>query len=101
MACCEKRGDLIGLQWDYPNGWACLQFVVVHGLLRYGYREDALRIAEKYKRLVEKVFEETGNLWEKYDVTTGTVSYNKEYKTPDMMGWTAGTYIDFCFLLGE
>ncbi len=101
VACCEKREDLYGLQWDYPNGWACLQYIVVHGLLRYGYREDALRIAEKYKRLVEKVFEETGKLWEKYDVTTGDVSHNKEYKTPDMMGWTAGTYIDFCSLLGE
>lgn len=101
VACCEKRGDLFGLQWDYPNGWACLQYIVVHGLLRYGYREDALRIAEKYKSLVERVFEATGNLWEKYDVTTGEVSNNKEYKTPAMMGWTAGVYVDFCSLLEE
>ena len=101
VACCEKREDLYGLQWDYPNGWACLQYFVVHGLLRYGYRKEALRIAEKYKRLVEKVFEETGKLWEKYDVTTGTVSHNKEYETPAMMGWTAGVYIDFCSLTGE
>lgn len=101
VACCEKREDLYGLQWDYPNGWACLQYSVVHGLLRYGYRKEALRIAEKYKRLVEKVFEGTGKLWEKYDVTTGTVSHNKEYETPAMMGWTAGVYIDFCSLTGE
>ncbi len=98
VACCEKRDDLFGLQWDYPNGWACLQYIVVHGLLRYGYREHALRIAEKYKALVERVFEETGNLWEKYNVTTGEVSVNKEYRTPAMMGWTAGVYIDFCSL---
>ena len=101
VACCEKREDLYGLQWDYPNGWACLQYVVVHGLLRYGYRKEALRIAEKYKCLVEKVFKTTGKLWEKYDVTTGDVSHNKEYETPAMMGWTAGVYIDFCSLLGE
>ena len=101
VACCEKREDLFGLQWDYPNGWACLQYVVVHGLLRYGYRKEALRIAEKYKRLVEKVFNTTGKLWEKYDVTTGGVSHNKEYETPAMMGWTAGVYIDFCSLIGE
>ena len=99
VACCEKRDDLYNLQWDYPNGWACLQYIVVHGLLRYGYREDALRIAEKYKCLVEKVFEATENLWEKYNVTTGEVSDNKEYKNPAMMGWTAGVYVDFCFLL--
>ena len=101
VACCQKREDLFSLQWDYPNGWACLQYIVVHGLLRYGYREDALRIAQKYKSLVERVFEETGNLWEKYDVTTGEVSRNKEYKTPAMMGWTAGVYVDFCSLLEE
>lgn len=101
VACCEKREDLFGLQWDYPNGWACLQYIAVHGLLRYGYREQALRIAEKYKHLVEKVFETTGKLWEKYDVTTGSVSHNKEYETPAMMGWTAGVYIDFCSLLEE
>ena len=101
VACCEKREDLFGLQWDYPNGWACLQYVVVHGLLRYGYRKEALRIAEKYKRLVEKVFNTTGKLWEKYDVATGGVSHNKEYETPAMMGWTAGVYIDFCSLIGE
>ncbi|MBO5935995.1 MAG: alpha,alpha-trehalase [Clostridia bacterium] len=101
VACCEKRENLFGLQWDYPNGWACLQYIVVHGLLRYGYREEALRIAKKYKRLVENVFEATGNLWEKYDVTTGKVSNNKEYKTPAMMGWTAGVYVDFCSLAEE
>ena len=78
-----------------------MQYIVVHGLLRYGYREDALRIAEKYKSLVERVFEATGNLWEKYDVTTGEVSNNREYKTPAMMGWTAGVYVDFCSLLEE
>ncbi len=101
VACCEQREDLFSLQWDYPNGWACLQYIVVHGLLRYGYRKEALRIAEKYKSLVERVFEATGNLWEKYDVTTGEVSHNKEYKTPAIMGWTAGVYIDFCSLLEE
>lgn len=101
VACCEKREDLFGLQWDYPNGWACLQHIVVHGLLRYGYRRQALRIAEKYKHLVEKVFETTGKLWEKYDVASGDVSHNKEYETPAMMGWTAGVYIDFCSLLEE
>ena len=101
VACCEKRENLYDLQWDYPNGWACLQYIVVYGLLRYGYREEALLIAEKYKRLVEKVFETTGKLWEKYDVTTCDVSHNKEYKTPSMMGWTAGVYIDFCSLTEE
>lgn len=93
VACCEAREDLMNLQWDYPNGWACLHYMVVDGLFFYGYREDALRIAEKYVRTVERNFESTGNLWEKYNVVTGEVAVNKEYKTPPMMGWSAGIYL--------
>ncbi len=50
VACCEKTGGLLGLQWDYPNGWACLQYIVVMALRRYGYKRDAQRIAEKIPR---------------------------------------------------
>ena len=95
LAGCEKRGDLQSLQWDYPHGWPPLQAIVVCGLRDYGFSDDAWRIAEKYCQTVERVFAETGNLWEKYDVTTGKVSVSKEYKSPAMLGWTAGVYL-FC-----
>ena len=57
--------------------------------------EEARRIAEKYIAVADKNFTETGNLWEKYDTVTGGVSVTKEYKTPKMMGWSAGVYM-FC-----
>ena len=60
---------------------------------RYGYAEDARRIAGKFRRTVEKTFADTGLLWEKYDVRTGGVSVSKEYATPSMLGWTAGVYV--------
>lgn len=91
----SQNGDLLNLQWDYPQGWACLQYIVVQALERYGYHEDALRIARKYVTLVDKVFAETGALWEKYDVVKGEVSIAKEYESPKMLGWTAGVYL-FC-----
>lgn len=93
VASCENNGELHSLQWDYPHGWACLQYIVIQGLLRYGYKEDALRIAEKYVNTVVANFQATGNLWEKYNVVTGTVSETKEYDTPPMMGWSAGIYL--------
>ena len=62
VACCEKTGGLLGLQWDYPNGWACLQYIVVMALRRYGYKRDAQRIAEKYLALVDRVFQRSGQL---------------------------------------
>lgn len=89
----ENREGLLELQWDYPNGWACLQYMVIRGLFNYGYDKDAERIAKKYAEVVELNFDKTGNLWEKYNVVDGTVSDSKEYETPTMMGWSAGVYL--------
>jgi len=47
-----QMGDLVPgampLQWAYPNGWAPLHYIVVKGLQRYGYHDDARRIAMKW-----------------------------------------------------
>ena len=86
-------------QWGYPNGWPPMQVIIVGGLLRYGYREDAERIAKKFIRLIEKCFAETGHLWEKYDVVKGSADALAEYETPAMLGWTYGTYRIFSELI--
>ncbi|GHO90087.1 hypothetical protein KSF_001350 [Reticulibacter mediterranei] len=80
-------------QWDYPNGWANLHWIVIQGLVNYGYIEDAARITSKWLRLNEKVFAETGKLWEKYDVVRCTVGRSGHYKTPPGFGWTNMLYI--------
>ena len=94
VAGCQSDG-LLDFQWDYPHGWACHQYIMVNALLGYGYREEALRIARKYVSVVDKVFAETGALWEKYTVVKGEVSVTKEYESPKMLGWSAGVYL-FC-----
>lgn len=98
VASCEDNGNLHNLQWDHPHGWACLHYIIIQALLKYGYKDEALRIAEKYVNTVAKNFETTNNLWEKYNVVTGTVSVTSEYDTPPMMGWSAGIYL-FCLEL--
>lgn len=91
---CEKISDVkSSFQWGYPNGWACLQYIAVIGLDNYSYKAEAKRIAENYIALVDKVFEETGNLWEKYNVVEGNINVTNEYDMPAMMGWTAGVYL--------
>lgn len=100
LTCTEKLRDSYELQWDYPNGWACQQFVAIKGLLNYGFTDDAKRIAEKYVAVVDKNFATTENLWEKYNVVTGEISTAKEYKSPEMMGWSAGVYL-YCLKLLE
>ena len=44
--------------------------------------------------VVEKVFDATQNLWEKYNVVEGSSNVCDEYKMPAMMGWSAGVYLD-------
>lgn len=90
---CEEISDLGVYQWGYPNGWPCLQYVVCCSLNQYGYMDAAKRIANKYCSLVERVFEKTGNLWEKYNVVEGNINVTNEYDMPAMMGWTAGVYL--------
>ena len=90
---CEKNDALGTYQWNYPNGWACLQYITIVGLDNYGFKTEAKRIARKYISLVDKVFEETGNLWEKYNVVEGNINVTNEYDLPAMMGWTAGVYL--------
>jgi alpha,alpha-trehalase len=57
-----------GNQWDAPFGWAPLQLLAVDGLRRYGYEEEADRVARKFVSLVAKEFGEHGTIVEKYDV---------------------------------
>ena len=91
---CEDNEEIGTYQWNYPNGWPCLQYIAAVGLKNYGYSEDAKRIASKYVTLVEKAFDETGNLWEKYNVVEGNIEVcGENYSMPVMMGWTAGAYL--------
>jgi alpha,alpha-trehalase len=70
----ERAGGLLtsknvsGSQWDAPFGWAPLQMIAVSGLRRYGYNEEADRIAANFLSMVLKEFIEHNTIVEKYDV---------------------------------
>ncbi|EAU36507.1 neutral trehalase [Aspergillus terreus NIH2624] len=70
----ESRG-VVGLdrpnrQWDYPYGWAPQQMLAWTGFLRYGYQEEAERLAYKWLYMITKAFVDfNGVVVEKYDVT--------------------------------
>ncbi|CAL5874478.1 uncharacterized protein PFLUO_LOCUS8774 [Penicillium psychrofluorescens] len=57
-------------QWDYPYGWAPQQMLAWTGFLRYGYQEEAERLAYKWVYMITKAFVDfNGVVVEKYDVT--------------------------------
>lgn len=70
----ESRGKISlrrpNRQWDYPFGWAPQQILAWTGLLRYGFEEDAQRLAYRWLYMVTKAFVDfNGVVVEKYDVT--------------------------------
>ncbi|HEY1685451.1 MAG TPA: trehalase family glycosidase [Tepidisphaeraceae bacterium] len=87
-------------QWNYPNGWAPLQYAAIAGLTNYQLHDDARRIASKFVATAIHVFKKTHRLWEKYNVTTGDIDVVNEYPHKPMMGWTAGVFLYACKTLG-
>ena len=86
----DKQTDS-GFQWAYPNTWAPITYWVYQALTKVGADAEAQRVVRKYRALVERVFDQTGVLWEKYNALEGSIA-NSEYTAPPMMGWTAGVY---------
>jgi alpha,alpha-trehalase len=72
----EEKGGLqmstnrSGNQWDAPFGWAPMEVIVVEGLRRYGYLDDADRISREWLGTIAADFQEHGTIKEKYDVVT-------------------------------
>ncbi len=79
-----------GEQWDMPNGWAPLQWIAIQGLNDYGHKELAATIAERWIRRNIAVFQDTGKLVEKYDLTGDAAAGGGEYALQDGFGWTNG-----------
>ena len=81
-----------GEQWDAPNGWAPLQWMAIEGFRRYGNNELADTIAQHWVKQNLAVFETSGKLVEKYDVTAAGSrgAGGGEYPLQDGFGWTNG-----------
>lgn len=76
-------------QWAYPNGWAPLHWLTIQGLSKYGYHDDAKRIALKWIKMNLKVFEKKGLFFEKYNVVEpGKPAADGVYPIQTGFGWT-------------
>ena len=79
------------VQWSYPAGWAPLHIMLTVGLDKYGYKKEAERVAQRFLSLLITVFEQTGNLYEKYNVVDGNahLPFERMHETPTLHGWTS------------
>ncbi len=84
-------------QWAHPNGWAPLHLIVVEGLERYGYHEDAKRIALRWVRTNLNWFNKHGVFLEKYNVVDPNKPPAKGvYPSQTGFGWTNAVFERFC-----
>jgi alpha,alpha-trehalase len=84
-------------QWAYPNGWAPLHFLIVRGLKRYGYNNDAKRIAMKWLKCNLSWFNENHIFLEKYNVVSPEKPPVKGlYPSQTGFGWTNAVFERLC-----
>ncbi|HSX00541.1 MAG TPA: trehalase family glycosidase [Patescibacteria group bacterium] len=91
-------------QWAYPNGWAPLHFLVVKGLQRYGYHNDARAIAMSWLHTNLDWYNTHGQFLEKYNVAKpGEPPAKGVYPTQVGFGWSNAIFERFCqeFVDGE
>lgn len=83
------------LQTMYPAGWPYFHQIAVEALERYGFHDDARRIAEKWVRLLLKNTQGDNRLWERYNVVDGSIDLPIERQTHSYAfhGWTAASFV--------
>jgi alpha,alpha-trehalase len=97
----ERDGGLMsserksGKQWDAPYGWAPHHYFAISGLRRYGFLGDAVRLAAKWVRTIDRAYSATGKIIEKIDAVRGAapVEEGDKYVTQDGFLWTNGVYL--------
>lgn len=92
-----KEGGLVttliesGQQWDWPNGWAPMQWVAIQGLREYGYYALADKIKKSWIDSCLYVYQKKQKMVEKYNVVhPHRLSGGGEYSLQDGFGWTNG-----------
>lgn len=87
----------IPTQWAHPNGWAPLHLIVIRGLERYGYHDEARRIALKWLKTNLDWFNEYGVFLEKYNVVDPAKPPAKGvYPSQTGFGWTNAVFERLC-----
>ena len=86
-----------GHQWDYPNAWAPLQYLIYQALISTGLNSGsdlACTIAEHFLRNVYATYTNTGRIHEKYSaVEPGQYGKGGEYEPQTGFGWTNGVVL--------
>lgn len=94
-----------GEQWDYPNVWPPMQHALIMGLDNLNNaeaKELAFRWAERWVRSNYMAYEETKNMFEKYNaLELGGHGGGGEYEIQIGFGWTNGVVMELLDKYGD
>lgn len=88
-------------QWDYPNIWPPVEYLVVIGLLKYGYIDEAKRIMHKSLVGEAKIFRKYGTFFEKMDGVKGDIAGSFHYTNQSGFGWTNAVFYRYIQILSQ
>ena len=84
LAANEEGYDPEGGYWR-GSVWAPINAMIVLGLEKCGLRKQAREIALNHLYVLNKVFEDTGTIWENYPADFLTAGHSDH---PDLVGWS-------------
>lgn len=96
----DKEYKEAGAGWSYPLLCAPFLYFVIKGLSDYEYMEDAADIGTNWLTMVYDIYEQTGDMWEWYNVKDKSTISPQGLSNSPILGWTAGTYIALLDTLG-
>lgn len=80
------------MQWEYPNGWAPLNYFVAIALLNYDYIEMAEKIMRCFCKGCENYFDKHSTFPEKILVDPESELASSDYINQTGFGWTNAVY---------
>ncbi|XP_067628376.1 trehalase isoform X3 [Eurosta solidaginis] len=88
-----------GEQWDYPNVWPPMQYMLVAGLENLGTNESkqlSQRWAHRWVKSNFEAYKQTQAMFEKYDASKfGGHGGGGEYEVQKGFGWSNGIIIEY------
>jgi alpha,alpha-trehalase len=86
-----------GQQWDFPSGWAPMNWIAICGLKAIGQIELAKTLAAKWISHNYNTFKHSNTMYEKYNVASECFNARGgggEYEVQEGFGWTNGVILD-------
>ncbi|BFG05708.1 mucin-5AC [Drosophila madeirensis] len=94
-----------GQQWDYPNVWPPMMFMIIDGLHNLGTPEARAmseRWAHRWVKNNYEAYAQTGFMFEKYNCEQfGSGGGGGEYQNQTGFGWTNGIILEYLSRYGQ